>query len=180
MTRDELFDEISDMDDLYRFCIENEMYEFLENNMQDVVDENGIYDWVENSYVPDLYSDHSWTEVLDDLEGIRYTIENNDWFYVGNWCVEEVDDSMFRDLREELLDELENTGYFDDEDDGNDNDYIVIEPGGSQDDSQDFECEDFSIMELVQESKDVIAMLPRKKSEGSKDDNCSIDVLYAF
>ena len=176
MTREELREEICDMDDLARFCTDHDMYEFLDEYRS----EYDISDWVEECYVRDIYDENSWGDVYNILSDINYTIENYDWFYIGNWCVEPVDQVMFEDLREELINDLENDGFFDDEEDDAEDgrDYIVVEPADGQDEVQDFECEDFSIMELVQESKNVIVSLPCRKTQDDTQQDCPIDMLY--
>ena len=116
MTQQEWEDQIEDLYDLRSWCLDNG---YFEDTMYDIIDEYELDD----SVAEDINNfDGDWTSLRDNLNDINtgYSLYRRDGMfdYVG------LDNADYRDMKQEVLDYLIETDYFDteeeeEEDEGN-------------------------------------------------------------
>lgn len=121
MRRDEFIEEINNIYDLMDFCWNNNYDSFVEN----IYGDESRNEYIENDISERRSCGDSWWEIRDWL----YSIDDHgdydywrldDW---GDW--QGVDDCLFEELKENLLEELDSDGFFEDadEDDEEADDY---------------------------------------------------------
>lgn len=113
MTREEWIDEITDFDDLKRFGYENGVYE---DELNSIIDDDQLDEYVEED-ISNGY--RSWRSLRDALGDIP---TGYDWYRCdGGFDYTGLDRSDFLEMKDEILDYLDSTGFFDEdeeEDDG--------------------------------------------------------------
>ncbi len=78
MTREEFMDDISNLDELYDFCADNDMYEIFDDRYIQSYD--SFNDWIAEYYLDDLASNYDWETVRCQLNDIRDMIDDYSWF----------------------------------------------------------------------------------------------------
>lgn len=115
MTRQELWESMSDFYDIVTFCNDHG-FDYTDNwvpedELNDIIEErlkDDIYDYLCNRY---------WYQLADDLQAIDRNYE----YYIDNGGFDLVGIDDFQDVLDDFLDYLENEGFFSEEDSDNDN-----------------------------------------------------------
>lgn len=111
MTRQEFIDEINDFDDLREFAQGNDLYEPIE----DLIDEDGIDEEV-NYEIEELTRNESWRRVRDILDEIPTYAG---WFIrTGYLEYEEAGDYEFQTMKQDVLDAADEDEVWDEEETG--------------------------------------------------------------
>lgn len=142
MTRNEFLDTVNDWYELIEFCNDvgcsycDDVYS--EESMNDDINER-LTDWAQECTWQELYSR------LDDIPSGYDYYRCNDY---GDW--ESLDDSDFDDYKDDVLEWMDNNGYWDeDDDDFEDEDVFDEEESTAECDEESVEDEDFSAAELI-------------------------------
>ena len=115
MTRDEFLD-LEDWDDLVNFCYENNLYicdDVYSNSQKDDYINDNLVEWARNS---------TWRELYERLGDIP---DSADWYILddyGDFC--EASDDEFDDYKQNILDEADERGLFDDDEEEYEEDSI--------------------------------------------------------
>lgn len=128
-----------DVDDLMRFCWDNDYDELVED-----IYSSDSYDEYIGSCVDDYASDHGWRELRDYLDEFPDPYECDYWINDGwgDFCHIERGDGYFEELVENLEARLIENDFFDDsdEDDEEDEDECITD-----DSAEDTEDEDLLV-----------------------------------
>lgn len=146
MTRQEFIENVNDWYDLKDFCADNGC-----DILDDVYDEDGMDSEIEY-YIGEYRGDYTWREFRDMLSdiptGYEFYREDDAFDWVG------LDDSDFRDYKENVLDWMDDGEYWeeDEDDDFFDDDQPltdvdIFSPG--EDDDEVVTEEDFSVGDLI-------------------------------
>ena len=146
MTRREFIENVNDWYDLKDFCADNDC-----DILDDVYDEDGMDSEIEY-YIGEYRGDYTWRELRDMLgnipTGYEFYREEGAFDWVG------LDDSDFRDYKENVLDWMDDGEYWeeDEDDDFFDDDQPLTDvdlfsPG--EDDDEVVAEEDFSVGDLI-------------------------------
>lgn len=161
MNRQEWIDEIADICDLVRFCWDNGYDSEVENvfgpDSRDEWIDNEIRDW-----------DCTWMDLRDYLSGLEDSNQYDYWLrddYDGTWTG--IGDYEFNELKEQVLDALDNDNWFDSEEE--EEEETPAEPEAS-DEFEELEPGDFDTVmngfENVPQFDAVIALnLARMRAE---------------
>ncbi len=148
MTRQEFIENVNDWYDLKDFCSDNDC-----DILDDIYDEDGMDSEIEY-YIGEYRNDYSWRELRDILYdipvGYEFYRENGAFDWVG------LDDSDFRDYKDNVLEWMDDGGYWGE---GDEDDYFDDEPAlvnddlfspGEEDDEDELIVEeDFSVGDLI-------------------------------
>lgn len=134
-----------DVDDLMRFCWDNDYDEVVE----DIYSSDG-YDEYIGSCVDDYARDHSWRELRDYIDEFPDPYENDYWIIDGwgNFCSIERGDVYFDELIENLEGRLIENDFFDDSDEDDEEDECITDDSAENDEDEDLvvSVESVSIM----------------------------------
>lgn len=108
MTRQEFIETVTDWPELIDFARDNEMYDLTD----DYLDDDDI-DYEVNDALSEMVHD-DWRRVRDLLDNIP---EDTGYFHRVGWLnYEYVDEDDFLDLKDDVLEEADAQGYFDEDD----------------------------------------------------------------
>lgn len=140
MTSNEWWEDICDYDELISWCRDHELCEdYIENIISD--DE---YDEYVNGDISNYY--YGWRDLRDALCGLP---GGYDWYRVdGMFDYVGLDDSDFEDIKQDVCSHLEDIGFFDDEDDGDDAVYENAEHDAAEEEPPEPDDQDWEIDEL--------------------------------
>lgn len=98
MTRQEFVDTVDNMNDLYNFCSENDLYDLTEGYYDDY-----MLDDMLNEYIQTIDQSRTWTEIRDYLDSIP---QGCSWYHEDYYTgeIHGVDDDDVDDLKERVLD----------------------------------------------------------------------------
>lgn len=134
-----------DVDDLMRFCWDNDYDEVVE----DIYSSDG-YDEYIGSCVDDYARDHSWRELRDYIDEFPDPYENDYWINDGwgDFCSIERGDGYFEELIENLEERLIENDFFDDSDEDDEEDECITDDSAEDDEDEDLvvSVESVSIM----------------------------------
>jgi len=134
-----------DVDDLMRFCWDNDYDEVVE----DIYSSDG-YDEYIGSCVDDYARDHSWRELRDYIDEFPDPYENDYWIIDGwgDFCSIERGDGYFEELIENLEERLIENDFFDDSDEDDEEDECITDDSAEDDEDEDLvvSVESVSIM----------------------------------
>lgn len=180
MTREEFLDTIDNIDDLISFCYDNDMEEYCSSvHSRDSVDE----------YLCDLIQEkcrhESWEsvrEMLNDIEpGYDWYVEDDCYIFAP------LEDYVFCDIREEVLDHCEDIGYFDNPEDEEEDFLSDLEEETTEacepDDSSSTICfDDFlsSNNQVLQTVQEYIASRNNTPSHAAEEDELYDEPLFVF
>lgn len=142
MTREEFINSITSFNALMDFCNDEGYYEYVSDYHHGRYYE--FWDDEANSYIENY---DTWEALLDDLSNIRDICgTNNYWYYndyYGEW--ECVDQDRFEYTFNDLLEALENDGFFDAEEneENREDEFGIIE------DEPELEVEEISISDMA-------------------------------
>lgn len=113
MTREEFMDEYYDLDDLMQWC-RDERCNYFEQGDPDLFSEDEMDDYIDRELLPEWAENKGWRELLDFLSDIPtgyeyYRYDGYDWY--------SVDDDDINTYLNEVADWAEENGYFDPEED---------------------------------------------------------------
>ena len=139
-TRREFMESVNDFDDLVSFCNEVGSYDTVEYLYTDSARDEYINDDLSN-----YWSSEGWEEVRDYLDSLEAS-GSYEWWYRDEWdgdwrglCYSDIDE-----WKTQVADELEENGYFDSEDEEDNEELSVVETEDEDDDCEgEFEFEDF-------------------------------------
>lgn len=144
MRRQDFIDDVTTWSELISFCYDEDCDVCEDIYSEDARDEdidNNLTDWARN---------HSWQELYDILDAIPCGADyyyRDDW---GDW--HEVSDDMFDDRKQDVIDWMDDGGYWDDEVDEEDEeifDEIDEEFPEDEEDLEPIEPEDISFTDLL-------------------------------
>lgn len=144
MRRQDFIDDVTTWSELINFCYDEDCDVCEDIYSEDARDEdidNNLTDWARN---------HSWQELYDILDAIPCGADyyyRDDW---GDW--HEVSDAMFDDRKQDVIDWMDDGGYWDDEVDEEDEeifDEIDEEFPEDEEDLEPIEPEDISFTDLL-------------------------------
>lgn len=117
MTRQEFEDNISNLDELYDFCSEHDIYEFFDDRY--IRDEDGLQEYISDYFINELFSNYSWQEIRDYLNDLNDIYNSYYWYCVEDFCPTGVSSNgrVYEEIKDEVFDYAINHGLFDDEDD---------------------------------------------------------------
>lgn len=134
-----------DVDDLMRFCWDNDYDEVVE----DIYSSDG-YDEYIGSCVDDYARDHGWRELRDYIDEFPDPYENDYWINDGwgDFCSIERGDGYFEELIENLEERLIENDFFDDSDEDDEEDECITDDSAEDDEDEDLivSVESVSIM----------------------------------
>ena len=109
MRREEFVNDITDWDDLVNFCREWGYDNYVENvysddSLDDVLDE----------FFSDMMSERRWYDVKEAMDDIP---QGYDWYYFDWGDCYQLDGYELEETKGRLLEELDEDGFFDEEDD---------------------------------------------------------------
>lgn len=134
-----------DVDDLMRFCWDNDYDEVVE----DIYSSDGYDDYI-GSCVDDYARDHSWRELRDYIDEFPDPYENDYWINDGwgDFCSIERGDGYFEELIENLEERLIENDFFDDSDEDDEEDECITDDSAEDDEDEDLvvSVESVSIM----------------------------------
>lgn len=134
-----------DVDDLMRFCWDNDYDEVVE----DIYSSDG-YDEYIGSCVDDYASDHGWRELRDYIDEFPDPYEYEYWINDGwgDFCAIERGDGYFEELIENLERRLIENDFFDDSDEDDEEDECITDDSAEDDEDEDLivSVESVSIM----------------------------------
>lgn len=133
MTRQEFLEEVTDVDSLYTFCCNYNFYEYT-----DELYSSDSYDEYLDDYYRCRIGEIRWTELKEEMDSENDPYEHDWWYRDDYYDFRPADDEWFRGKRDELLDELIDSDFFDDE----------IEEDDDEDDF-DFEVEEAAVFLLI-------------------------------
>lgn len=145
MRRQDFIDNVTTWSELIIFCY-NEDCDICE----DIYSEEARDEDVDNNLV-DLARNHTWQELLDIL--LHDIPTGSDYYYRGDWGDwHEADDDLFEDRKQDVIDWMDDNGYWDDEDDEDEDeeifDAIDTEFPDDEEDLEPIEPEDISFTDL--------------------------------
>lgn len=146
MTRQEFIDEVTNWTELVDFARENEMWDLID----DILDDEELNYDVDEALRGTRTE--NWWEIRDLLEMIpRYT----DWYRRTGWLeYEPLDEDDFYEIKQNILDEADDNGCWDDEDSDEGDD------GTNSDDALDKECDTAVVVSVLFGTKDSIVSTP--------------------
>ena len=116
MTREEFINDIDNLDSLYDFCCENDMYEIFDDRYIQSYD--SFNDWIAEYYLDDLASNYDWETVRCQLNDIRDMIDDYSWFSIeGTPYGVSQRGREFEEMKDEAYDWACDRGIFDDDED---------------------------------------------------------------
>lgn len=114
MTREEFTDDISNLDELYDFCVDNDMYEVFDERY--IQSEDSFSDWIEEYYLEDLVSNYDWETVRRELNDLRDMLDSYEWFDTSESpCGVPQSGYTFDEMKEEAYERAVERGVFDDD-----------------------------------------------------------------
>lgn len=141
MTRSYFLDYVDTWDALLEFCRDENC-----DICEDIYDSEGIDDIINDS-LPDLIRNEGWETVRDTLydipTGYDYYRCDGSFDYVGMG-----DDDDFDGYKEDVLNWMDDGGYWEDEDEEDDDEYEEAAPEPEDNEESPVESEDFSVNEL--------------------------------
>lgn len=166
MTRQGFIDEITVWDELIDFCYNEEC-----DICEDIISNGSMCEAIEEELV-DAAREYSWRELRDALNSI-----DTDYDYYrreGVLSYYPVDDSDFDDYKDDVLEWMDNGGYWDDEEDDedyDDPDWHYAEQSdseGKEEEELPMEDEDFSINDLMGMCSVQFLRIQRDTAQGKK------------
>lgn len=116
MTRQEFIDNICDLDDLFSFCSEYDMYEIFDD--RDIQSEDSFSEWIDEYYISDMIeAGHGWDDIRCALNHVSEIYNSYYWFDTSGYP-EGVSSSgaVFDEMKQEALDWADERGtVFDDD-----------------------------------------------------------------
>ncbi len=109
MTRQEFLDTINNEESLLHFCYEENL-----GVCDEVYSQEGMDEYL-NEHLGDIIDGYNWRDVLSILEGIP---TGYDYYIKNEYAWMEfygVDDDVFEELKDEVLQIMDDGGYWDDE-----------------------------------------------------------------
>lgn len=123
MRRESFVEEVRDMDDLVRFCYDNNYEDFVWDN--EIMSDDERNERINNDLNE---SGESWWDVRDWLSSLTDHGEY-DWWYINGWGeYTGVDEGEFNDFKQSLLERLDEDDFFDEEDDDDEDTYDALIP----------------------------------------------------
>lgn len=121
MTREEFINDIDNLDSLYDFCCENDMYEIFDDRYIQSYD--SFNDWIGEYYINDLVENYDWDTVRRELNDLKNMIDDYSWFDTSESpCGVSQNGTTFDDMKDEAYDWAIEHGVFDDDDEVVEND----------------------------------------------------------
>ena len=109
MRREEFINDIVDWGDLVNFCCEQGYDNYVENIYGDYALDDAL-----DEFFSDMISERRWYDVKEAMDDIP---QGYDWYYFDYSDCYPVDDYELNETKDRLLEELDEDGFFDDEDD---------------------------------------------------------------
>ncbi len=142
MRREDFINEINDMDDLYGFLCDEELYEFYD----DIYDENGLDERLNEMFLEDLRY-NNWRDVYSNMSGIP---EGFSWYRIDSYDGEVygIDETDFQNLKQEVLEHCDDNEMWDEEDEDEEDAELYIEESKSPEvqEEEEYQMEDESVM----------------------------------
>lgn len=148
MTKNEFLDDMTDLGDLYSFCMDNTL-DFCD----DLLSWDVVEDSIEEQLV-DMARDYTWDELRDKLNYYD-SISGGDWYilddYDGDYrCVDD-DQGLFEGIRDDIVEYMDENELWDEEDEVNESGWAMTseeETAAFEDEQDDLPEEDCSISDM--------------------------------
>lgn len=178
MTRAEFYENVTTWRELKNFCSDEQC-----DICDDIYDERGRDDYI-NDCLMDWARNNSWTGLLSRLEDIPTGYDYYQCDDYGDWVgLDDNDD--FDDIREEVVDWMDNNGYWDDEEEANDDEEEVFDdeedaPFIDPEDAEPIDDEDCSLGELFEGSVARIQAISEEELEAARETERALQDFLSF
>lgn len=174
MTRQEFIDNVTEWSELIDFCSDNDLGE-----CEDVMSSDDMNDYIENN-ISDYVYDSGWRSVVETLSSIDtgYDYYHHD----GGLDFTYLDDDDFRRYKDSVLDSMDDSGYWDDEEDEDNTgfeddifDALEEDEEESEDDEDEVETESCSVNDLLFSCFEDMMTIGKKKEAEEKAEEVLFD-----